>query len=134
MRDGIGFDDDFGGGAEFGLEEFVASKFGEGDVGGDFVAVGAEEAVDDEHGGNGEGGGKRIAITAVDDAADGGATEAVFADFVVAVEVRVDADEAIVVEGLDDGDTLLCGCPVDGGRDEGEGVVAVDDVGFFVLD
>ena len=71
--------------------------------------------MDDEHRGNSEGGGEGVTITSVDDAGDGRSSEAVFADFAITVEVRVDAEKAVVMKGLDNGDALLRGSPIDGG-------------------
>ena len=90
--------------------------------------------MDDEHRGDGEGGGEGIAVAAVDHAAEGRAAKAVFADAAVPVEVGVDADEAVVVEGLHDRHPLPRGRPVDGRRDERKRVVAVDDVWLLTLD
>ena len=132
--DGVGLDHDPRRIAEAGFQEFLAAELREGDVGGDFVAIRAEEAVDHEHRGNGERSGQRAAVAAVDDAAERRAAEAVLADAAVPVEVGVDADEAVVVEGLHDRHPLPRGRPVDGRRDERKRVVAVDHVGSVLAD
>lgn len=113
--DEVGFDDEF----VFGKaesEHFLASELAEADEAMYAAVVGAKEAeveVVGERGDNGAGEG--AAVAAVADAGPGEASEAFFADFTVAEEVAVEAGEAVVVEGEDDGDAGAAAGPEDGG-------------------
>ena len=72
----------------------------------------------------------RVAIAAVDDGRPGhGATDAVLARTAVSEERRGRTDGAVVVDGLDDGGPRRARRAVDGGREQRERVVDVDDLG-----
>lgn len=90
--------------------------------------------MDDEHRGNGERGRQRVAVATMEDATERRVSDTGLTDATVAVEIGIDAEKTIVVEGLHDGNALPRGSPVDRRRDERKGIVAVDDVGVVFVD
>jgi hypothetical protein len=105
----------------------------EGDVDVHFAAPGSGQLMNVDHGGDGGGCGAAVAITFVAEGGSKGALlKAVLTGVAVAEEESTGAEEAEVVECLYDRDAEAADGVVGGGRNEGEGVVEVGDVGFAV--
>ena len=130
--DHIGEDEDSVGGEAAG-DEAGTLEFGEGGVEGDVAAEvtelsgdGVSEGIADAF--------EEGAFAAVEDAPVFLAAEAPFADFAAGHMEAIGAHEAVVMDGHDDGDSGAAAGGEDGGGDEWEEVVDVDEIGLVVVE
>ena len=82
------------------------------------------------HADHSDGGGQGAAIAAVDGTPGIGPGDAFFADMAVAQQLGIGAKQPVIMQGLDHGDASFGGGFMDGGRQQGEEIVDVDDVGL----